>query len=412
MKSGPHPTCRACGHGDLCEVVNLGSTPLANSLLTAETLSLPEERFPLVLYFCPACALVQIGETVPPQKLFQNYVYASSFSDKMLAHARALVERMIAKRGLTSNHLVMEIASNDGYLLQYYRQRGIPILGIEPAANIAAIAERERGIPTIVEFFDSKLAERLAIEGRQADVIHAHNVFAHVPNPGHFLAAIKLALKPEGVAVIEVPYLAELINRLEFDTIYHEHFSYFSLTAVDRLAQRNGMAISDVELEPIHGGSLRLFVTHEGAAPTAMRVSTLLAEEATRGIGKRSYYAQFAGHVWSLKGDLLGLLGRLKDEGNRLAAYGASAKGSTLMNAFGIGQELLEFVVDRSPLKQGRFTPGNHLPIFAPEALRERSPDYVLLLTWNFGEEILRQQQAFRDNGGRFIIPLPRVQVL
>lgn len=412
MNGAKRPVCRGCGHGDLYEILNLGRLPLANSLLTAEALNEPEERFPLVFYFCPACALAQIGETVPPQRLFAQYVYASSFSDNMIAHARKLVEHMVSERRLTSSHLAMEIASNDGYLLQYYRERDIPILGIEPAANIAAIAERERGVPTVVEFFDRSLAERLASEGRTADVIHAHNVFAHVPDPGHFLAALKIVLKPNGMAVIEVPYLVELIGRIEFDTIYHEHFSYFSLTAVDRLARRNGLAISDVELQPIHGGSLRLFVIHERGAAVTDRVRLLLTQEADQGVTDQAYYAEFADRVWALKDELTGLLERLKSQGKRLSAYGASAKGSTLMNAFGIGGDLVEFVADRSTLKQGLFTPGNHLPIVAPEALRERGADYVLLLTWNFADEILRQQQTFRDCGGRFIVPLPKVQVV
>ena len=404
--------CRGCGRHDLELILDLGNTPLANSLLTAETVRQPEERFPLALYFCPACALVQIGETVLPDKMFQNYLYASSFSETMLEHARTLVERVVAERGLTASHLVIEIASNDGYLLQNYRRQGIPVLGIEPAANIAQIAERERGIPTLVEFFGPELATRLVSEGRQADVIHAHNVFAHVPHPSDFIAGLKRTLKPGGVAIIEVPYVAELIEKLEFDTIYHEHFSYFSLTAVDHLVKRHGMTVSNVELVPIHGGSLRLFITHEGAAPVSPNVGTMLARETTKGMHGLAYYAEFATQVWALKSELVALLKRLKSEGRNLAAYGASAKGSTLMNAFGIGGDLLDFVADRSTLKQGRYTPGNHLPIVPPETLVQRAPDYALLLTWNFADEILKQQQAFRASGGKFIVPLPSIRVV
>ena len=412
LKPASHPVCRGCGRGDLHQILDLSSVPLANALLTAEGLTKPEERYPLVFYFCPACALAQIGETVPPQKLFSDYVYASSFSEKMLSHARMLVETTIATRRLAGHHLVIEIASNDGYLLQFYRDRGIPVLGVEPAANIAAIAESERGIPTLVDFFDRNLAERLASEGRSADIIHAHNVFAHVPEPGQFLAALKKALKPDGVIIIEVPYLGDLIDNLEFDTIYHEHFSYFSLTAVERLARIAGMSVSDVERVPIHGGSLRMFLTHDGAAPIAASVGALLGQEAARGMCDSQYYATFASRVWSLKAELVDLLRQLKSSGKRLAAYGASAKGSTLMNAFGIGADLLDFVVDRSTLKQGRFTPGNRLSILPPEALIERAAEYVLLLTWNFADEILAQQQAFRNAGGRFIVPLPSVKVV
>lgn len=410
--TGHHAGCRSCGHATLDPVLDLGSLPLANSLLAQADLDQPEERFPLALFFCSSCALVQIGEAVIPDRLFRHYLYASSFSETMLAHAHALVVRMADERRLGADDLVIEIASNDGYLLQYYKERGIPVLGVEPAENIAAIAERERGIPTLVEFFDPVLAGRLVREGRRADVIHAHNVFAHVPNPSSFVEGLKQVLKPEGVAVVEVPYLGELIGTLEFDTIYHEHYSYFSLTAVDRLARRHGMVVSDVELVPIHGGSLRLFITHDGAAPVLGRVTDMLARESAAGMTEESYYAGFAQRVWGLKGELVGLLQQLKGEGRRLAAYGASAKGSTLMNTFGIGADLLDFVVDRSTLKQGRFTPGNHLPILPPDALRERGIDYALLLTWNFAEEVLAQQEEFRRRGGRFIVPLPSVRIL
>ena len=383
--------------------------PLANALLTAEQLREPEDRFPLELYFCPQCALVQIGETVPPERLFRDYAYASSFSDTMLAHARTLVETLVDRRNLGADSLVIEAASNDGYLLQFYLERGIPVLGIEPAANIAELA-KAKGIATLVEFFDHELGRRLAAEGRFADVIHAHNVFAHVPDPNRFVGGIKEVLKPGGVAVIEAPYVRDLIAKLEFDTIYHEHFSYYSVSAVEALCRRHGLAICDVELLPIHGGSLRLFIAHAGQ-PVSARVGELLAREKSEGLLTFDYYRDFGDRVARLKVDLLALLRQLKGEGRRIAAYGASAKGSTLMNAFGIDGSLIEFVVDRSNLKQGRFTPGNHLPILPPEALLERAPDYVLLLTWNFAAEILAQQSEFRRRGGKFIVPVPEVTV-
>jgi SAM-dependent methyltransferase len=408
-RASGRPSCRSCGHAGLREVLDLGRVPLANALLTAGQLHEPEDRFPLELYFCPQCALVQIGETVPPERLFQDYAYASSFSDTMVAHARALVETLIDDRGLGADSLVVEAASNDGYLLQFYQARGVPVLGIEPAANIAELA-KAKGIATLVEFFDDDLGRRLAAQGRRADVIHAHNVFAHVPDPNRFVAGIKQVLKPDGVAVVEAPYVRDLIARLEFDTIYHEHFSYYSASAVEALCRRHHLRICDVELLPIHGGSLRLFIAH-AEQPAAARVADLLAQEKADGLLAFDHYRDFGERVARLKVELLALLRRLQGEGRRIAAYGASAKGSTLMNAFGIDGTLIDFVVDRSSLKQGRFTPGNHLPILPPEALLERAPDHVLLLTWNFAAEILAQQNEFRRRGGKFIVPVPEVVV-
>jgi SAM-dependent methyltransferase len=379
-------------------------------LLTAEQLREREDRFPLELYFCPQCALVQIDETVPPERLFRDYAYASSFSDTMLEHARTLVEALITRHGLSPASLVIEVASNDGYLLQFYKTRGIPVLGIEPASNIADLAIT-KGIPTLVEFFDQDLARRLAARGQFADIVHAHNVFAHVPDPNTFVGGIKQVLKPDGVAVIEAPYVRDLIAKLEFDTIYHEHFSYYSASSVEALCRRHGLMIQDVELVPIHGGSLRLFVAHANGRASP-RVIELLAEEQSEGLLTFDYYRDFAERVAHLKQQLLALLQRLKEEGYCIAAYGASAKGSTLMNAFGIDGRLIEFVVDRSHLKHGRFTPGNHLPILPPEALLECRPAFVLLLTWNFAAEILAQQGEFRRRGGKFIVPVPEVAVV
>jgi SAM-dependent methyltransferase len=410
-RSENRPACRSCGNSGLMPVLDLGRVPLANALLTAQQLHEPEDRFPLELYFCPQCALVQIGETVPPERLFRDYAYASSFSDTMVEHARTLVGTLIERRGLAPASLVIEVASNDGYLLQFYKERGIPVLGIEPAANIAKLAITTKGIPTLVEFFDEELAHRLAAEGKLADVIHAHNVFAHIPDPNRFIAGFKELLKPDGVAVVEAPYVRDLIARLEFDTIYHEHFSYYSLSAVEALCRRHGLMICDVELVPIHGGSLRLFISHVGRSASAA-VGKLLAQEKSTGLLGFDYYRDFGDRVARLKEQLLALLRRLQGQGHRIAAYGASAKGSTLMNAFGIDQRLVEFVADRSHLKQGRFTPGNHLLILPPQALLERRPDYVLLLTWNFAAEIFDQQAEFRRRGGKFIVPVPEVTVL
>ncbi len=403
--------CRSCGHPGLELVLSLGNTPLANSLITEEQLNQPEPTYPLDLAFCPGCSLVQITETVPPEKLFLEYLYFSSFSDTMLRHAREIVQRMCEMRRLNARSLVMEIASNDGYLLQYYKQAGIPVLGIEPAINIARVAEDERGIRTLSEFFGSEMARRLADQGERADVIHAHNVLAHVPDLNGFVAGLGLVLKDDGVCVIEVPYVKDLVDRCEFDTIYHEHLSYFSITALSRLFERHNLMIQNVERLPIHGGSLRLFVNKAGAVP-APAVRELFAEEFGWGVDSVEFYRGFAERVEGLKATLRSFISKLKEQNHRLAAYGAAAKGSTLLNYFQIGREALDFVVDRSTHKQGRYMPGVHLPIYSPERLLEEMPSHVLLLTWNFADEILEQQAEYRRQGGRFIVPIPALKVV
>lgn len=406
--------CRSCGAPNLQLVLSLGRTPLANALLTRDQLMQQESTYPLDLVFCPNCTLVQITETVPPEQLFRDYPYFSSVSDAMLRHAEQLVERMIDSRRLTERSRVVELASNDGYLLQYYQHRRITVLGIDPAANVARVAI-ERGVPTLVEFFSLGLAKRLRNRGEMADVIHANNVLAHVADLKGFVAGIGMLLKEDGVAVIEVPYLKDLIDRCEFDTIYHEHLCYYSLTTLDRLFRRHQLFLQDVERIAIHGGSLRVTVgtTPSPALPQKGRenVERLLAEEAAWGVADIKTYRAFATRVEALKRSLTTTLADLKRRGDRIAAYGAAAKGSTLLNYVGIGRETLEFVVDRSPHKQGRFMPGVHLPIRAPEELLEEMPDDVLLLTWNFADEILEQQKVYRQLGGKFIIPLPEIKV-
>jgi hypothetical protein len=409
--------CRACANASVTPVLSLGRTPLANALLTEAQLARPERTFPLDLVFCDRCALVQITETVAPEILFREYVYFSSFSDTVVRSARALVDRVIEQRGLGPSSLVMEAASNDGYLLQGYAGCGIPVLGVEPATNIAAFAEAH-GVPTVNEFFGTALAGDLVRSGKQADVFHANNVLAHVADLNGFVEGLRQIVKPDGVAIIEVPSLMELMTNLEFDTIYHEHLCYFSLSSLASLFDRHRLSVMHVEKIPIHGGSLRLFVEHAEAPampkgrPRGHSVTCLLQEEAAAGLTKADTFAHFGSRVTSLQQSLRSTLQQLKTSGRRLAAYGASAKGSTLLNYFGIGRETLDFVVDRSTVKQGHYTPGTHLPIYAPEKLLEEMPDYVLLLTWNFADEILEQQEEYRRRGGRFIIPIPSVSVV
>ena len=406
----PQVRCRSCDQPNLTPILSLGETPLANALLSREQLNDSEEKFPLALVLCPNCSLVQITETVPPEKLFREYFYLSSFSETMLRHSKENVEQLIRSRGLGADSLVIEIASNDGYLLQYYKQAGVPVLGIEPARNIAVTAE-ERGIPTLCEFFDGELAENLKAQGKGADVIHANNVLAHVSDLNGFVRGVNALLKESGVAVIEVPYVKDMIDRCEFDTIYHEHLCYFSLTALNHLFRRHGLKIADVQRLPIHGGTLRIFAAHENAAEESPNVAEMLADEA-KWASDSAFYLGFGQKVESLRRDLLGLINRLKSDDKRIAVYGASAKGTTLMSYFGLNRTQLDFVVDRSTVKQGRFTPGTHLPIYAPEVLLKEMPDYVLLLTWNFADEILQQQAEYRKLGGRFIIPIPEVKVV
>ena len=403
--------CRSCGAKKGSLVLDLGIQPLANNLLRPEDLGKPEPKFPLRLAVCESCWLLQIIDLVPPVQLFSEYLYFSSFSDLMLTHAREAVERYAREFTLGTNSLAVEIASNDGYLLQYFRFRKIPCLGIEPAANIAKVAQ-EKGIETLVEFFGNALAQRLAAEGRQADLILGNNVFAHAPDTNDFVAGLRALLKPRGRIVLEFPYAADFIEKTEFDTIYHEHVFYFSLSALKPLFERHGLEIFNVERLPIHGGSLRLFAGIRGAHPLQAQVKALLEEEASKGLGGLSYYEGFARRVLDLRSDLTRLIKGLQEQGKSVAAYGASAKGSTLLNFFGLDSMALKFVADRSTYKQGRLTPGTHIPIVPPEKLVEARPDYTLLLTWNFADEIFEQQKAYRQKGGKFIIPIPAVKVV
>ncbi|MFO1070699.1 MAG: class I SAM-dependent methyltransferase [Geminicoccaceae bacterium] len=404
------PRCRSCGSTRLQVFLSLGDLPLSDGFIAPDHLDRREPRYPLDVAFCPDCTLVQILKTVPPEELFgEDYPYFSSFTDALVRHAKANVDGRIAERGLGPNSLVIELASNDGYLLQHYKAAGIPVLGIDPAPGPVKAA-RDKGIDTLLAFFGLDLARKLAAEGRKADVIHGNNVLAHVADTNGFVAGIAALLKPTGVAVIEAPYVRDLIDHGEFDTIYHEHLCYFSASALVPLFRRHGLHLNRVERLPIHGGSLRLFI--EPVERPDASLLDLLAEERRLGVDRFDYYAGFAKRVEQIKATLGSLLRELKGKGARLAGYGAAAKGTILLNYIGIGADLLDYVVDRNTHKQGRWIPGVRLPIRAPAEILATQPDYILILPWNFKDEIMEQQAEYRRRGGRFIVPIPEPVVL
>ncbi len=399
--------CRLCNSQDVFSAIELGVQPLANNLLTKEQIGYPEATYNLQVMVCQNCGLAQLKDLVPPQDLFAHYVYFSSNSTTMLRSAEELTKRLIPC--LNEQSLVVEIASNDGYLLKNYVAQGIDVLGIDPAQNIAAHAN-ENGINTLCAFFNNDLAESLVSQGKLADVIHANNVMDHVPDIHGFMQGIKQLLKPNGTAVIEVPYLGDLIKHLEFDTIYHEHVYYFSVKPLAFLCDLYDLTIDDIEKLPLHGGSLRLFIKHKQTSSQAAVVEEYLRQE--RDLNKLDVYTNFMQRLRDLRLQLKTTLDQLKISGKKIAGYGASAKGATFLNFFGIDATVLDFVVDRSPVKQGLYTPGTHLLIDQPEQLIAKEIDYALLLTWNFAEEILQQQKEYRAQGGRFIIPIPQLEIV
>jgi SAM-dependent methyltransferase len=402
--------CRSCGSSKLEVVLDLGSSAIADGLLTSEQLGKQEPRYPLELAFCHECSLAQINYTVPPVELFGNeYPYFSSVSDALQVHTRANVLELIDRRKLGPQSRVIELASNDGYLLKHYKQAGIQVLGIDPAEPPAKAAQKI-GVETIIDFFTLDLAKELVAKGMAADIVHGNNVLAHVADTNGFVAGIKQLLKPNGMAVLEFPYVRDLVDHCEFDTIYHQHLCYFSVASVDALFRRHGLYLNDVRRIPIHGGSLRLYV--EPVENVQESVKRLLKEEDDLGLNRVSYYKDFSSRVAALKRNLVALLQDLKKQGNRLGGYGAPAKGCTLVNYFGIDTSVVPYLVDKNAFKQGRYMPGTRQPIHAPEYLMKDKPDYVLLLPWNFADEILKQQSEFRAGGGKFIIPIPEPRIV
>lgn len=405
------PACRFCGATLTRTFVDLGEMPLANSYLEEWQLSEPEARYPLHARVCDECLLVQVDDVVPPEAIFGDYAYFSSYSDSWVKHARRFARSAIPALGLGPDSLVIELASNDGYLLRHLKEAGVPVLGIEPAANVAAVAEAA-GIPTEARFFGSEMAEHLVERGVGADLLVANNVLAHVPDLNDFVAGMARILRPRGVISIEVPHLLRLIEGVQFDTIYHEHYSYFSLYAVELILEAHDLVVFDVEELPTHGGSLRIWAARAGAAPARRQgVESVRDQEADAHIYSADCYERFAARVEQCRSSLVGFLAETCAKEN-VVAYGAAAKGNTLLNFCGVTPNEVLYVVDRSLRKQGRFLPGSRLPIQEPERIFDTRPGFLLILPWNIRDEVMQQMRGISEWGGRFIVPLPVVTML
>ncbi len=414
MTLTPHSKqCRFCGGGLSRTFCDLGMSPLSNAYVKADALERTERFYPLHAYVCESCLLVQLQEFASPEQIFDGYAYFSSYSESWLRHCQAYTDYMIERFSLSREHQVVEIASNDGYLLKYFKAVGIPVLGIEPAENVARVAQ-EQGIKTLVKFFGVETAEGLVTAGTRADLLLGNNVLAHVPDLNDFVRGLKILLKPEGAITMEFPHLLRLIEGNQFDTIYHEHFSYFSFQAVERVFTHHGLSLFDVEELSTHGGSIRIFAQHleTGKCTVGSRVAAMRDKEAAFGIGRLETYTGFAEQARQTKYALLDFLIGAKRAKKTVVGYGAPAKGNTLLNYCGIRSDFLDYTVDRSPHKQGTYLPGTRIPVFAPEKLAETRPDYILILPWNLKDEIVEQMSYVREWGAKFVIPIPRVEVI
>jgi hypothetical protein len=406
-------SCRFCHNRLEHTFVDLGMSPLCESFLLRDQLNQMEPFYPLKVYVCSNCFLVQLQEYVSPEDIFTEYAYFSSYSESWLQHAKNYTELMIERLKLDSKAQVIELASNDGYLLQYFVEKGIPVLGIEPAKNVAQVAI-EKGIPTITEFFGVELARKTSQEGKKADLLLGNNVLAQVPDINDFVAGMKIVLKPQGVMTVEFPHLMRLIEGNQFDTIYHEHFSYFSFIAAERIFAGHGITLFDVEELKTHGGSIRVYGRHEEdvSKPLTGRALDLKERELRAGYGRMETYSTFAKKVEETKRRLLQILVEVKNQGKKIVGYGAPGKGNTLLNYCGIRSDFLDYTVDRNPYKHGRFTPGTHIEIFPPDRIKQDRPDYLFILPWNLKEEIIRQMAFIREWGGKFIVPIPEAVIL
>lgn len=405
--------CRFCSEGLNKTFINLGTSPLSNSYLTKDDLGKKETFFPLHVQICHSCFLVQLPQFESPSTIFSDYAYFSSYSDSWLQHSSSYADMIVKRFAMDAHWSVVEIASNDGYLLQYFKAKNIPVLGIEPAANVASVAQ-EKGIPTLSQFFGKATAEKLRDQGKSANLLIANNVLAHVPDLNDFVAGLKVLLSSHGILTIEFPHLLRLIAENQFDTIYHEHFSYFSLLTVKQVLGKHGLCLFDVEEIPVHGGSLRIYVKHteDLTKPVTERVHALLKEEEKFGLNNIETYQHFSAHIAALRLELLDFLIQAKKTGKTIAGYGAPAKGNTLLNYCGISSDFLPFTVDKNPYKQGRYLPGTRIPILHPDKIKEEKPDYLLLLPWNLKNEIMAQMDHIKEWGGKFVLPIPHLQII